>query len=101
MVAAHSEVALTLRNGPCRGRKFYLQGALRIGRHPYNGMSVPDLSVSRYHCWVKLKDGACTLEDLASSNGTFVNGARVWTNRKLRTGDHVRLGMTEFIFETR
>ena len=99
MVAATSEAALTLRNGPCRGRKFYLRGALRIGRHPYNGMSVPDLSVSRYHCWVKLKDGTCTVEDLASSNGTFVNGARVWTNRKLRPGDHVRLGMTEFTFE--
>ena len=99
MVASTSEAAITLSNGPCQGRKVYLSGALRIGRHPYNGMSVPDLSVSRYHCWVKLKDGTCTVEDLASSNGTFVNGARVWTNRKLRSGDHVRFGMTEFVYE--
>ena len=99
MVANKSEAVITLRNGPYEGRKIYLRGALRIGRHPYNGMSVPDLSVSRYHCWVKIKDGTLVVEDLASSNGTYVNGTRVWTNRKLRAGDCVRLGMTEFVYE--
>jgi pSer/pThr/pTyr-binding forkhead associated (FHA) protein len=36
------------------------------------------------------------VEDIGSTNGTFVNGARVTTPRRLSSGDVVRVGQTDF-----
>jgi pSer/pThr/pTyr-binding forkhead associated (FHA) protein len=36
--------------------------------------------------------------DLGSSNGTWVNGERIWASRRLRNGDEIRLGQTRLIF---
>ncbi len=38
------------------------------------------------------------MRDLASSNGTFVNGERVWSDRPLRHGDEIRFGRTRVVF---
>jgi pSer/pThr/pTyr-binding forkhead associated (FHA) protein len=54
--------------------------------------------VSRYHCWILVRDGATFVEDLASANGTFVNGERIRLRYSLKNGDRIRLGSTEFLF---
>ena len=87
---------LKVADGPNAGKIYDVRKALRIGRHPYNEVSLSDASCSRYHCWLTVQDGSLVLEDLASSNGTFVNGDRVMTKRTLKTGDIVRVGTTEF-----
>ena len=53
--------------------------------------------ISRHHA-VVLRAGATTIiEDLNSTNGTYINGVRV-TRRALKNGDLVALGKTEFRF---
>jgi pSer/pThr/pTyr-binding forkhead associated (FHA) protein len=89
---------LRLRTGPSAGKVYDVRSALRLGRHPYNEVSIPDAAVSRYHCWITFDDGVAFVEDLASANGTYLNGERVTTRLRLKDGDLIRLGSTEFHF---
>jgi len=87
---------LRLTTGANAGKAYEIRSALRIGRHPYNEVSQGDLAMSRYHCWIILQDGATYVEDLASSNGTFLNGQRIVKRVPLKVGDLLRAGETEF-----
>lgn len=87
---------LRIATGPLAGKVFEVQTTLRVGRHPFNEMSLGDPGVSRYHCWILYCDGIPAVEDLASANGTFVNGERVRARRTLKAGDVIRVGSTEF-----
>lgn len=89
---------LRLRSGSNAGKVYDVRSALRLGRHPYNEVSIGDPAVSRYHCWITHEMGAVLIEDLASVNGTFVNGTRVVKRVALKTGDVVRIGETEIAF---
>lgn len=64
---------------------------LLIGRHPACDVVVADPSVSRRHAQLTFRDGVWVLQDLASTNGTAVNGERVG-RAALRSGDLVELG---------
>jgi len=88
---------LRLRTGPNAGRVYDVRSALRLGRHPYNEVSIDDPAVSRYHCWVVVEDGRVLVEDLASANGTFLNGQRVAKRVPLKPGDTIGLGGTVFV----
>ena len=89
---------LRLRTGPNAGKVYDLRSALRIGRHPYNDVSLNDPSISRYHCWITHEMGSVLIEDLASVNGTFVNGSKVVHRVALKRGDAIRIGETEILF---
>jgi len=62
-----------------------------IGRHPACDIVVGDPSVSRRHAQLTFRDGVWVIQDLASTNGTAVNGARVG-RMALHAGDIVTLG---------
>jgi pSer/pThr/pTyr-binding forkhead associated (FHA) protein len=64
---------------------------LLIGRHAACDMVVGDPSVSRRHAQLTFRDGTWVLQDLASTNGTTVNGERVGRTT-LHSGDIVSLG---------
>ncbi len=96
MSVATGTPILRIASGPLAGKVFEVQATLRVGRHPFNEMSLGDPGVSRYHCWILYRDGVPAVEDLASANGTFVNGERVRARRTLKPGDVVRVGSTEF-----
>jgi pSer/pThr/pTyr-binding forkhead associated (FHA) protein len=89
---------LRLSTGPCAGKVFEVHSTLRVGRHPFNEVSLGDPGISRYHCWILLRDGVPSVEDLASANGTYVNGERIRARRTLRTGDVIRVGSTQILF---
>jgi len=73
-------------------------GALTIGRSLKSDICVADPLVSRAHATLTVHtNGKVTLRDLASSNGTFVNGRRV-IEAQLTDGDIVRVGQTELVF---
>lgn len=73
-------------------------GALSVGREPPNELPLYDGSVSREHALLEADPDRCTVRDLESANGTFVNGKRI-TNRRLRRGDRVRFGpRLEFLY---
>jgi pSer/pThr/pTyr-binding forkhead associated (FHA) protein len=74
-----------------------LPGAIKtIGRAPRADFRVDAALVSRVHC--QLTAGAAELEvvDLESTNGTFVNGARV-ERALLKNGDRLGVGKVEFV----
>jgi hypothetical protein len=66
---------------------------IRIGRQADNDLVVVDPGVSRHHVEVINENGNCTLHDLGSTNGTYVNGSVV-TEHALRDGDRISLGST-------
>jgi hypothetical protein len=71
---------------------------LVIGRSRDCDIHVPDPNVSRRHAEVRPEeDGAYTLADLGSTNGTELNGRRV-THARLSEGDTIAVGQTELIF---
>lgn len=90
--------ALRVQTGPFSGRSYEVLTSLRLGRHPYNEASLPDLSLSRYHCWIQGTDTGYFIEDLASTNGTYVNGRRIQSRQLLQPGDVIRVGASEIVF---
>jgi len=71
---------------------------ISIGLSPTNDVPLPfDRTVSRVHCVVELVASRWCVRDLASRNGTFVNGERVWGALPLRAGDEIRIGTVRFV----
>ena len=66
-----------------------------LGRSPSNGIYIRDKNVSRAHCQIRIEKGETLVEDLGSTNGTFVNGRRIM-EIAVNPGDIIRLGLNEF-----
>jgi two-component system, cell cycle response regulator len=66
-----------------------------IGRSDSANIQVDQESVSRQHCKITTSDGKSAIQDLGSTNGTFVNDAKI-ERIELRDGDLVRTGQTIF-----
>jgi hypothetical protein len=73
-------------------------GANLLGRLPEAALRIESGAVSRRHAIVTVTDGGASIEDLASKNGTFVNGERVRGVRPLSDGDEIRLGPVRLVF---
>lgn len=72
---------------------------LVIGSGPKADVQVPDSAVSRLHCVIGADtDGRCTVRDLNSRNGTWVNGQRIGDQTSLETGDLVQVGYVTVVF---
>jgi len=69
----------------------------RVGRHPECDIVIPTPGTSRQHAEFECRDGAWSVTDLNSGNGTFVNGVRV-RSQQLSPGDEVRVDQTRFTF---
>jgi HEAT repeat protein len=67
------------------------EGKITLGRSGKNTIVLKNRYVSGEHCEIACKDGECTLIDLGSTNGVFVNGAKVDT-KKLADGDKILAG---------
>ncbi len=73
---------------------------VRIGRDSKNQVVIDDdLAVSREHSEIFFDDDCHWIRDLASMNGTFVNGKMLTKHRRLGAGDRVTIGQTEFLVE--
>src|SRR6266567_7149386 len=73
--------------------------AVSIGRASECTLPIKDRYLSRKHAELVVVDGAWVLKDCGSANGTYLNGVRVDRDRPLKTGDRIRLGDTEIVFE--
>jgi hypothetical protein len=76
-----------------------LRAETDIGRAQTNAIAIADTTVSRQHARIRLQDDRFELFDLASANGTFINGQKVEQPRTLTDGDVVRFGDVEFVFK--
>jgi serine/threonine protein kinase len=70
---------------------------LRIGRGPDNQVIVDEPLVSRHHAEIVQRAGTYGIRDLGSTNGTYVDGLRVF-ERALQPGSRIRIGLAEFVF---
>lgn len=84
---------LVMHKGPNPGKIFELvQDELTIGRDITNRIVINDPEVSRKHSRLTLQSGAYVIEDLGSTNGTFVDGQRLIGPHMLRPGETIMLG---------
>lgn len=88
---------LVIQKGTPPGRDKALGGECVVGRHPLADFVLEDDQASRRHFRVFPQGGAWLLEDLKSTNGTFVNKRKV-ARQPLVDGDVIRAGATEIVF---
>lgn len=76
-------------------RERYEKSVIALGRHPLSDLRFDpegDRDVSSRHAELRVLNGQCSVRDLNSTNGTFVNGVRVDGERVLQAGDVLSLG---------
>jgi len=92
-------VILQISSGPQQGRKVLLgpHRELRVGRTELAELACEDdIKMSRVHFKLDTNAYGCSVEDLGSSNGTFVNEVQITESTVLREGDRIRAGSTQF-----
>ena len=85
---------LLIVNGSLAGRRFAVpKGGLRLGRASTSDVAIPDEELSRSHAMFERNAaGELTVLDLASANGTLVNGENIGLEvRTLRSGDRIEV----------
>jgi hypothetical protein len=90
--------AVVVTSGPEAGRRIELDLEVAIGRQDTD-LVVEDPEVSRRHAVLRRSDGSVVLEDLDSTNGTFVNGERIRSPIAVAPGDEIRVGRTTLKIE--
>ena len=82
------------------GSEIALAAATRVGRGGENGIRLDgDDFVSNHHALLEPRLDGLWVSDTGSTNGTFVNGARVTARRLLHDGDVIRVGQTDLRVE--
>ena len=91
--------ALVVIYGEELGRKFDLEeGKLSIGRSTKSDIQIDHDSVSRQHVRITVTDGQAHIEDVGSTNGTFLNDESLEGKVQLRNNDLIKVGRTVFKF---
>jgi pSer/pThr/pTyr-binding forkhead associated (FHA) protein len=89
---------VVVKTGSDAGRRLELGGALAIGRQD-GDLVLEDSEVSRRHAVLRREGESIVVEDLDSTNGTFVNGERIRSPIPIGPGDLVRVGRTTLEIE--
>ncbi len=105
-LTAHDDLApavrkfrLTVQEGPAKGIAWESRGAqCSIGSQPGNDLVLSDPTVSRFHSEITVEDGRARVRDLASKNGTLVDGVAI-VDAYLRPDATLRLGSSLLRFE--
>jgi hypothetical protein len=92
---------LIMKSGPTPGKITQLSKIeISIGRDQSNDIVISDADVSRRHARLVQQGDKYLLEDLGSTNGTFINGSRLTAAQYLQPGDLVKFGETiELVYE--
>jgi pSer/pThr/pTyr-binding forkhead associated (FHA) protein len=70
-----------------------------VGKADENDIALADdATASHLHAVLERFAAGWCVTDLGSSNGTWVNGERIWSSQRLRDGDEIRIGQTRLIF---
>jgi hypothetical protein len=85
--------ALVITSGPQQGERAEVIAQLTIGREKQD-LLLADPEVSRNHAVVRAVGSELVIEDVGSSNGTWVNGRRIGSPTKLVDGDEIVVGQT-------
>lgn len=95
MQQGNDSFRLVVRRGPQPNQVYELnKDVVTLGRDITNDIVINDPEVSRHHLRFTRGADGYTIEDLGSTNGTFINGQRVSAPRPLNNGDMLGLGET-------
>ena len=91
-----AKLILHIETGQLAGKRFEIPpGGLRFGRSSSNDVHIPDEELSRNHCFFEEYNGDVRLTDLASANGTILNGVSLGADSVLLSaGDIIEAGTT-------
>jgi predicted component of type VI protein secretion system len=88
-----AQFQFVMRSGPNPGKIYPLDALeILIGRDTSDGIIINDAEVSRKHAKLSLHGSTYMIQDLGSTNGTFVNGLRLTGTQVLKAGDTVSIG---------
>lgn len=88
---------LVIISGPKEGMEIQLgTEPLTVGRASESGLVLRDEYTSSHHARFIPGPDAWVLQDLDSTNGTFVNGRRMRSSVRLKSGDVIKIGATSF-----
>jgi pSer/pThr/pTyr-binding forkhead associated (FHA) protein len=76
-----------------------LDGTLQVGRADACQLRLSDTYASSFHARIYNSDGTWFIEDLGSTNGTYLNQRRITAPAEVRAGDKVRIGKTTLDFK--
>ena len=94
-MGSHNQHKLTMTEGPTAGEIYPIeQDEVVLGRESGVDILIDSPGISRRHARIFVENDQYTLEDLGSSNGTFLNGERLRGRLGLKHGDEIRLGRT-------
>lgn len=100
LASGRSSASLVVRQGAQVGTTFPLTGdVVIVGREEGVGVSIHDPEVSRRHARISWQAGRYVLEDMGSTNGTYLNGEQVTSPQPLQPGDTIGMGQTVLIFQ--
>lgn len=89
---------LVIRSGAGAGKVLPLdKSELHVGRDVTNDLVISDEKVSRRHARLYSEGDQYVVEDLGSTNGTFINGARLSGPHLLRAGEQITFGETSIV----
>ena len=93
-------LTITDRAGKIQDVEWNVEGSLFIGRSDICNIYFDDERLSKQHFVIEVTKMACYIEDLESTNGTFVNGVKMTNRRMLLDGDIITAGREKFVFHT-
>jgi pSer/pThr/pTyr-binding forkhead associated (FHA) protein len=98
---AHRSPQLVVERAPGHdpGMIYDLDGDLLLGRGDRAEIRLEDPFASSRHARIYEQGNILVIEDLGSTNGTYLNEEVLQTPRPLHPGDRVRIGDSEFVFE--
>lgn len=72
-----------------------ITGSIIVGRSSACDIYIDDAKLSRQHFVIESKGGELYISDLNSKNGTFINGVKIGSRRKILNGDKIFAGLSE------
>jgi len=89
---AYLVVQRTHRGGPRSGERLPLRAVSSLGRDAGNDVVINDEAASAKHSVLTFSDGDWWIEDAGSTNGTVVNGTKIYQRERMHYGDELQIG---------